>query len=155
MKISKTTILLALVGCTAQPEPQETPHWSAVELLKEYHAKDLTEFDKLTLAIALTESRFNPDAVGTADDVGILQIRPIYVEEVNRISGANYSHEDAFDIRMSLDMFAAIQGHYNPQRDLDTAIRLHNKSAAYRKKVLDNLEVINRYEEIRSKLTER
>ena len=148
-------ILLALVGCTAKPEPQETPKWSAVELLKEYHAKDLTEFDKLTLAIALTESRFNPDAVGTADDVGILQIRPIYVEEVNRVSGANFKHEDAFDIDSSLAMFKAMNAAKNPQKDIDKAIALHNKADWYRKKVLENLATIERYEEIRSKLTGR
>ena len=150
--------LCVLVGCTPTPEPQEVPHWSAVELLKEYHSQEnqgLTEFDKLTLAIALTESRFQADAVGTKDDVGILQIRPIYVEEVNRVTGSNYRHEDAFDIDSSLAMFKAMNEAKNPQMSIDKAIALHNKADWYRKKVLENLATIERYEEIRSKLTER
>ena len=150
--MKRIAILLTLVGCAVQPEPQEAPHWSAVQLLKEYHSKELTEFDELTLAIALTESRFNPDAVGTADDVGILQIRPIYVEEVNRVCGTEYDHKDAFDVGKSLEMFVALQDYYNPGRDLDTAIRLHNKSDAYKRKVLENLETIKRYETIRKEL---
>lgn len=118
----------------------------------EYVNESLDEFELLTMAIALTESRFDPTALGTADDAGILQIRPIYVAEVNRVSGSNYSHEDAFDITKSLEMFMALQEAKNPQRDIEKAIALHNRAPWYRKKVLENLEVIRKYEMIRSEL---
>lgn len=118
----------------------------------EYVNESLDEFELLTMAIALTESRFDPTALGTADDAGILQIRPIYVAEVNRVSGSNYSHEDAFDITKSLEMFMALQEAKNPQRDIEKAIALHNRAPWYRKKVLENLEVIRRYEMIRTEL---
>ena len=153
-----TVLLLALaaLSCTRQPvpSPEQVGTKSAVELLRRQRG-GLTEWQKLMLAIAFTESRFNPDAVGNAGDYGCLQLTPIYVKEVNRITGSEYRHEDAFDIEMSLQMFAAIQDEYNPQRDLETAIYLHNKSKSYRKTVLDNLAMIERMEEFRAKIIER
>lgn len=157
-RVMITVLLLALaaLSCTRQPgpSPEQVGTKSAVELLRRQRG-GLTEWQKLMLAIAFTESRFNPDAIGKAGDYGCLQITPVYVEEVNRISGSEYRHEDAFDIEMSLQMFTAIQEAYNPQRDLETAIYLHNKSKAYRKAVLDNLAMIERMEEFRAIIIER
>lgn len=116
---------------------------------------ELSEWDKLILAISFTESRWNPDAVGKAGDSGHLQLLPIYVREVNRLYGTNYTIEDAFDIDLSLQMFLLMQMYYNPKQNLDEAIRLHNKSAAYRETVLKNLAMIDRYEVLRAKLIEK
>lgn len=157
-RVMITVLLLALaaLSCTRQlgPSPEQVGTKSAVELLRQQRG-ELSEWQKLVLAIAFTESRFNPDAVGKAGDYGCLQITPVYVREANRVSGANYCHEDAFDIDMSLAMFSAIQDEYNPQRDMELAIRLHNKSAAYRRSVLDNLAMIERMEEFRAIIIER
>lgn len=154
--MKKTLILISLLvaGC-ARPEPAESPSWSTVELLRSHHREELSDWQKLILAISYTESKFRPDAVGSAQDFGCLQITPVYCAEANRVSGANFRHEDAFDIDSSLAMFEAVQSHYNEGRDLDLAIRLHNKSEAYRRTVLDNLELIRRYETLRAKLTEK
>lgn len=156
----KIVLLISMVALSACAENEPVPeyHWSTIELLKEYYGEpepSLTDFDKLTLAIALTESRFQPDAVGKDDDLGILQIRPVFVEEANRVSGLNFRHEDAFDIDSSLAMFNAIQGHYNAEHDLDKAIRLHNKADWYRARVLENYELICRMEVVRAKLTSK
>ena len=156
----KIVLLIAIVALSAcaKKEPAPEYHWSTIELLKEYYGEpepSLTDFDKLTLAIALTESRFQPDAVGKDDDLGILQIRPVFVEEANRVSGSNFRHEDAFDIDSSLAMFNAIQSHYNAEHDLDKAIRLHNKADWYRAKVLENYALICRMEIVRAKLVQR
>lgn len=158
----KIVLLIAIVALSAcaENEPATEHHWSTIELLKEYYGEPepepaLTDFDKLTLAIALTESRFQPDAVGKDDDLGILQIRPAFVEEANRVSGLNFRHEDAFDIDSSLAMFNAIQSHYNAERDLDKAIRLHNNADWYRAKVLENYDLICRMEIVRAKLTSK
>ena len=145
----KMILLIAIVALSAcaKKEPAPEYHWSTIELLKEYYGEpepELTDFDKLTLAIALTESRFQPDAVGKDDDLGILQIRPVFVEEANRVSGSNFRHEDAFDIDSSLAIFNAVQSHYNAEHDLDKAIRLHNKADWYRAKVLENYALICR-----------
>ena len=117
-------------------------------------ADTLSEWDMVQLAIAMTESRLNPDATGKAKDGGVLQITPIYVAEANRLSGNNYSHEDAYDIGKSLEMFGIVQSHYNPEKDLDTAIRRHNPGASsgYARKVKENLELVKRYEAVRATL---
>ena len=146
-------LLLLLAGCNnSAPEPEV--HTSAMELLRKQHRNDLTEWDKLILAISFTESRFNADAIGRAGDSGILQITEPYVREANRVSGANFKHEDAFCVDSSLAMFAAIQGHYNPSRDIEEAIYRHNKSPEYRRRVLESLEMVERYENLRAKLVE-
>lgn len=139
-----------------QPAPEAENHWSAVELLKEYHGqKDgLTEWEKLQLAIILTESKGNPDAVGKDGDYGLYQMRECFVEEVNRISGSNYSHEDAFDMDNAIDMFNRLQSHYNSEKDIEKAIAYHNHGSAYRATVLRNLELVERMEVVRQKLIE-
>ena len=148
-------ILPLLVGCIQSPEPEEIPQWSCVELLRNQHKEELSEWNRLILAIAYTESKFHDDAVGTSGDFGQLQITQIFVDEANRISGQNFKHEDAFNIDSSLAMFDVVQSHYNAERDIDKAIALHNRSPYYKKTVLENLEMINRAEELRAKLLER
>ena len=152
--IALLTTLCLLTGCARQEAPKEEYHWSAVELLKGYHRQKegLTEFQMLTMAIALTESSFREDAVGTAGDSGILQLRKCYLDEVNRLCGTDYTIEDAFDIGKSIEIFYKMQEAKNPSYNLDTAIRLHNKSDAYRQTVLRNLEEIKRYEKVREEL---
>ena len=139
-------ILPILLASTTAPEP------IPVQIHATETRDEITDWDKLILAMCLTESEFKADALGSQDDAGILQLRPIYVAEVNRISGTSFTHEDAFDIDKSLEMFSLMQQHYNPGHDIETALRHHNKAGWYRKKVLENLELINRYEEIRQKL---
>lgn len=152
-------LLASATHCTNSPQSNPTESdgikTSAVELLRSQHREELTEWDKLILAISYTESKFKTDAVGNSQDYGCLQITPSYCAEVNRISGANFKHEDAFDIDSSLAMFDAMQSHYNPDHDIDMAIYFHNKSASYKRVVLENLELIKRYETFRAKLTQQ
>ena len=150
--MKKILILISLLAGCARPEPVEPPHWSAVELLRNQHKEELSEWDQLILAIAYTESKFRPDAVGSSNDSGCLQLVPIYVAEVNRLYGTSYTIEDAFDIGKSLEMYELMQAAKNPSRDLNTAIYYHNKSEAYRQVVLRNLELIRNYEAIRKQL---
>ena len=141
-----------LFGCKPEETKPEPVYQSAMELLRQIHKDELTDFDKLILAIAFTESRFRDDAIGKAGDFGQLQITPVYVREANRISGANFKHEDAFSIDSSHAMFGVIQGYYNPAHRIDEGIYYHNKSANYRRVVMDNLAMIERYESLREKL---
>lgn len=153
--LSLVAAAIILCSCGRQPSDITEPAYqSAMELLREQHRNDLTEWDRLIMAISFTESRFRPDAVGKDHDLGILQITPVFCAEANRVSGANFRHEDAFCVDSSLAMFAAIQGHYNPSRDIEQAIYRHNKSPQYRKTVLENLAMIDRYEALRKKLVE-
>lgn len=116
----------------------------------------LTDWDCLQLAIAMTESRFNPNAVGKSSDYGIFQITPIYVREVNRLSGGVYILEDAFSIEKSIEMFAIVQGVHNPECSVERAISLHNPgaSSAYAKTIKNNIIFIQRYEAVRAALIE-
>ena len=121
-------------------------------ILRELHKGELTEWDKLVLAIAYTESRFYENAVGKAGDSGVLQLQKIYIDEVNRLHGTEYTIADAFDIDKSIAMFQALQSVYNPTKDIHLGIYFHNKSSAYEKTVLENLAMIERYEALRAKL---
>jgi len=113
----------------------------------------LSEWEVLQLAIAYTESRFRPDVVGKAEDYGVYQITPVYVREINRLSGEErFRHDDALDLCKSVEMFNAMQDFKNPDHDRDLAIRYHNKSKAYYRTVLENYEMILRYEELRRAL---
>ena len=142
----------------SQAKPAEAPvpeKISVVQLLRQQHQQpqgELTDWQVLQLAIAYTESRFNPAAVGKAQDSGILQITPIYVAEVNRIAGTDYVLQDAFDPVKSLEMWDLMQAHYNEGRDLERAIALHNRAPQYRAAVLQNMEWIRRYEAFREQL---
>lgn len=109
----------------------------------------LTTWQELILAIAYTESRFNPQAVGKAHDSGVLQLTPIYIREVNRVAGTDYELADAFDIEKAVEIFSRMQEHYNPEHDVEKAIRLHNRSPYYRREVLKNLEFIKKMEAVR------
>ena len=114
-----------------------------------YITDHLNEWQELILAIAYTESRFNPTAVGKAHDSGVLQLTPIYIREVNRVAGTSYELADAFDIEKAVEIFSRMQEHYNPEHDVEKAIRLHNRSPYYRREVLKNLEFIKQMEAVR------
>lgn len=132
-------ILLLALSCNRYI-PQE---------IQEVQVDTLSDWQVLQMAIIMTESRFNPSAVGTSNDYGVMQITPIYVKEVNRIAGTDYSHEDAFDIDKSLEMFALMQDYHNPDHLTDRALSLHNKGAFYPKRVKENIELIRRMETVR------
>lgn len=115
----------------------------------------LTDYQKLQLAIIYTESEGNPLAIGKNQDLGCMQITPIYVEEVNRIlKDTIYHHTDAFCPKKSLEMFSVVQDYHNPNHDIDAGIRLHNRAPWYSQKVLRNIQRINAYEEYRNLVKE-
>ena len=48
------------------------------------------------------------------------------------------------DTEKSLEMFEILQGHYNPSKSIDKAIKLHNPRAgqSYREKIMNQMEII-------------
>ena len=71
----------------------------------------------LISAIEWVESRGNATAEGEDDEVGILQIRPIMVEEVNRIVGRQrFTLDDRLDPEKSREMFWIYTDHWNLKR---------------------------------------
>ena len=118
-------------------------------------AQTLSEWQMLQLAIVYTESKFRPEVTGKNQDGGCYQMTPIYVREVNRVSGTDYAHEDVYDPDKAIEIFGKMQDAKNPDHDIDTAIHFHNKSASYKRVVLENLELIRRYETFRAKLIQQ
>lgn len=111
----------------------------------------LTDFEVLELAIIYTESEGNPLAVGKNNDLGCMQITPVYVDEVRRITkDTSYCHTDAFNPEKALEMFSIVQDYHNPEHDVDAGIRLHNRAPWYSQKVLRNIQRIKQYEEYRN-----
>lgn len=57
--------------------------------------QQLSDWQVLLLAVAMTESEFYPTAQGNDNDWGMLQLTPIYVEEANRVTGeVRWSHDE-------------------------------------------------------------
>ena len=65
-------------------------------------------------AVAKVESGFDQFAEGNAGELGILQIRPVMVDEVNRILGhERYDLDDRTSIPQSVTMFVVYTRHWN------------------------------------------
>ncbi len=108
-----------------------------------------TEWDIFLQALVMVESEGNPNAVGKTNDVGILQITPIYVKEVNRIlKEERYTLADRTNPDKSVEMFSVMQDYWNPDHDIELAIHLHNPGAGdwYRKRILSRMETIKEEE---------
>lgn len=93
------------------------------------------DWSRVTAAIAQVESKNNPRAVN-GDAVGLLQIRPILVRDINRIlklrkSTKRYTLADRYDPRKSREMFEIYQSYYNPSGSVERAIRLWNGGSGY------------------------
>ena len=115
------------------------------DVLKQEIKEEPSEWDIFVEALIQVESEGKADAVGKTNDVGILQITPIYVKDVNRILGEEkYDLSCRTDTEKSLEMFEILQSHYNPKKDIDKAIKLHNPRAgqSYRIKIMNQMEFI-------------
>ena len=89
-------------------------------------------------AIIQVESEGNPNAV-SGNSVGAMQITPILVEDCNNIlkrqkSKKRYTMADRYSVAKSKEMFLIIQKYYNPENDVEKAIRLWNGGVKYRQK---------------------
>lgn len=100
-----------------QPAPSPTPvpeiQLTVIDELNPYNNTPATPLWPLFEAICLVESNNSPTAVG--DDgraVGIAQIWPILVDDVNRIAGTSYTYEDRWSVAKSGEMFRIYSEHY-------------------------------------------
>lgn len=107
--------------------------------------QDSLDWEDFIKALIWVESKGDSKAVGKNNDVGVLQIKPILIEEVNRILGCEvYTLEDRLDSLKSVEMFNIIQDHYNPQHDYHLALKIWNSKAplSYHRKVMDKFNEI-------------
>ena len=89
-------------------------------------------------AIIQVESEGNPNAV-SGNSVGAMQITPILVKDCNNIlkkqkSSKRYTMADRYSVAKSKEMFLIIQKYYNPDNNIEKAIRLWNGGVKYSKK---------------------
>ncbi|MGM9687240.1 MAG: hypothetical protein ACI3YI_13615 [Bacteroidaceae bacterium] len=83
-----------------------------------------SEWNDLIWSIAQHESKQNPNA-RNGQYVGYLQISPTLVNECNKIAGRKkFSNADRLSREKSIEMFNTIQGRYNPQHDMNLAVRI-------------------------------
>lgn len=90
------------------------------------------KYDGTLLAIMRVESNFNPYAINIKEDaVGILQIRPVMVREVNKIQKKLnkkefFTLEDRYDSLKSVKMYYIVQNYHNPTLNPKLSARLWN-----------------------------
>lgn len=91
------------------------------------------EWNDMLKAIIHVESRGNEKAISKNNKHwGILQISPIIVKDCNRILGTNkYKNADRLNKEKSIEMFHVIQNYYNPEKNIEKAIRLWNGGSNY------------------------
>ena len=115
--------------------------------------KQIKSWDRVINAIIQVESGGNPKARNPIGDCcGVLQITPIVVQQTNKIlknkkSKKRYTLKDRYDVQKSKEMFVLMQEHFNPEHNVEKAIKGWNsgdfnspswrsKSKQYHKKVL-------------------
>ena len=94
------------------------------------------DWSRVINAIAIVESNNNPRAVGGGGSVGLLQITPVLVRDCNNIlakqkSTKRDSLSDRLSAQKSKEMFVLIQEYYNPEHNIEKAIRMWNGGPRY------------------------
>lgn len=120
-----TLMTFCLVSC-----PVSSVNTKEEQIASVTEAPKLTEWEILIQALIQVESSGDSLAVGKTNDLGALQLTPIYVADVNRIVGDEvYLLQDRLSQSKSVEMFNILQDHYNPDHDIKKAIKLHNPKA--------------------------
>jgi len=100
------------------------------------------DWTKIMNAIIQVESKGNTNT-RSKDCVGILQIRPILVKDVNEYlemkrSIKRFEMNDRLNAKKSKEMFILYQERYNPKNNIEKAIRLWNGGCGYSKAKTEN-----------------
>lgn len=107
---------------------------------KEVHEEEkVFDWAPVIEAIIYVESGGDDMAEGWGSAVGALQITPILVREVNLILTRRgqegcYTLADRYDRAKSIEMFYLIQSYFNPNNDIEQAIRAWNGGMGYSRK---------------------
>lgn len=115
----------------------------------------LSEWQVFIMALVEVECERNPKAVSTKNAVGPFQITKVYVEEINRLYNTSFTIDDAFEFKHAYKMFTLMNDYYNPTKDIDKAIKLHNPGAGswYNNKIKKRMDLIRFNEEVRREIT--
>lgn len=147
----KENIIVAFISCLitsfiwAKTIPKEKDCIEVVRI-----EKQTVDWDRLIEAIIWRESKGDNNAVNNKTNaVGCMQITPIYLKQCNKIAGhEKYKLSDRYSRIKSIEMFNLYQSHFNPEKDLHLAIKLHNPRASYKY----HKDIENKYNELKRKL---
>lgn len=113
-------------------------------------ANELYDWNKVILAIADVESGYNEKIVSPCGKfVGYLQISKVMIDDCNNIAKyKKFTYNDRFSKKKSIEIFYFVQSHYNPENNVEKAIRLWKGGTGYTvkstntyyKKVLNKLK---------------
>ena len=145
------TLVVIAILCTAGFTTKQKIYYEPPPVV--IQVDSLTEWQIFIMSLIEVECERNPKAK-LKDAIGPFQITPIYVEEINRLYNTKYIHEDAWDLDKSLQMFEMMNDYYNPKRNIDDAIKLHNPTAdsRYSKKIKKRMELIRFNEQVRASI---
>ena len=120
-----SSMALFLVSLTASAEDSI---WTSFKKLS-------FDWDPVMDAIIQVESDGNPRAV-SGNSVGVMQITPVLVKECNDIlkkqkSNKRYTLDDRYSVEKSKEMFLLIQKYFNPENNVEKAIRSWNGGIKY------------------------
>lgn len=135
MIITMTLCLVSLI-CACPPASKVRADKAKVKL---HEAK----WERMVEAITFVESRNDDHAYNEVSGaLGRFQMKKIYVDDANRISelkglGKKFAYHDRTNRVKAREMFDIVQGHYNPERSINKAIRLHRgkKSPKYEREI--------------------
>jgi len=85
----------------------------------------MTNLAVIISAMILVESSGNDLAVSVKGACGPLQIRHIYVEDVNRITGRRYTDADTFDRTKSIEMLLCYWAKYGKECSVESMLGAH------------------------------
>jgi hypothetical protein len=128
MEKFKRTLFLSVMFFTICSVQAETA-------LKKTEKVKSFDWSKVIDAIIMVESEGNPNA-RSGNSVGVMQITPILVADCNQIlrsrkSKRRYTLSDRFSIKKSKEMFLLYQSKYNPNNNVEKAIRSWNGGNNY------------------------
>ena len=91
---------------------------------------------KLLLVIGTIESGLNPDAIGdNGKAYGQYQLWEIYIDDVNRTQGTNFTHQDAFDVEKAEQIVMLYTTYWCKKRNLpltaENICRFHNGGSGW------------------------
>ena len=97
-KLFLDSLFIFTLGCDLHTPPITEFEIDIEEIPEE--VEEVPEWDVFVEALIQVESEGNPFAVGKTNDLGIFQITPIYVNDVNRILG---DERFTLDCRIDID----------------------------------------------------
>ena len=124
--VTTATIVLIALTPVIMPNPQENRLTRLVR-------RTADSYDVLLDALSVVESNNNPKAGGDfGKAIGILQIWPVFVDDVNRILGKNvYTYKDRWCPVKSREMAKIYLSHYATGRRLGRTPTFEDMAAMY------------------------